>query len=225
MKILAVETATNVCGVALSDDNHLIAEYRLNHKNVHNEKLVSAIQCLTKDAKWGLEELNGIAVSIGPGSFTGLRIGITVCKGLAYILEIPLVAVNTLDALAYQAHLWSGHICSVIKAREGEVYFALYKKSPEMFRRCSDYQIILTKELSDFIKERTLIVSIPYKGLSTLTNNKVELAPPETSMIAPFTIAQLGYIKFQKKELEDLESLEPFYLKEFAPERKVYYGV
>lgn len=225
MKIIAIETATSVCGVALSEDNQLVAEYRLNQKNIHNEKLISAIKILTTDAKWHLEELNGIAVSIGPGSFTGLRIGITVCKGLAFTLGIPVVGVNTLDALAYQAHLWSGQICSIIKAREHEVYCALYKRELETFQRCSDYQIISIEELGNYIKEKTLVVSNPENLISTTLSNRIVLPPSDISILSPFTVTRLGYTKLQKKETEDVEALEPFYLKEFKSKRKVYYGV
>jgi tRNA threonylcarbamoyladenosine biosynthesis protein TsaB len=225
MKILAVETATDICGVALSEDNQLVAEYRINQKNVHNEKLVAAIQYLIKDTKWRLEDLNGLAVSIGPGAFTGLRIGITVCKGLAFTLEIPLVGVNTLDALAYQARMWNGQVCSIIKAKQGEVYFALYKKTQEEVRRCSDYQIIKIEELGGFLKQRTLVIAFPQKEFSTLINDNIVLAPPDVSTLVPFTIAKLGNVKFKEKEFQELESLEPFYLKEFIPKRKVYYGV
>lgn len=225
MKIIAVETATHICGVALSEDNHLVAEYRMNQKNVHNERLVSAIQCLMEDTKWDLEDLDGIAVSVGPGAFTGLRIGIAVCKGLAFTLDIPLVAVNTLDALAYQAHLWTGQICSIIKAKEGEAYFALYNRTPETLQRCSDYQIINIEELGNFLEERTLVVAVPQREYLTLKNNKIVFAPPEVATLIPFTIAELGYLRIKAKEFEDLESVEPFYLKEFIPKHKVYYGV
>ncbi|MFQ6113759.1 MAG: tRNA (adenosine(37)-N6)-threonylcarbamoyltransferase complex dimerization subunit type 1 TsaB [bacterium] len=222
---MAVETATHVCGVALADDDHLVAGYRLNQKNVHNEKLVAAIQCLVKDAKWVLEDLDAIAVSMGPGAFTGLRIGIAVSKGLAFTLGIPLVGVNTLDALAYQAHLWRGQVCSIIKAKEGEIYFALYNRSAETLERCSDYQVINIEELGYFLRRKTLLVAVPQGEFSTLKNNKIVFAPPEVSALMPFTIAKLGHMKFDKKEFQDLESVEPFYLKEFTPKRKVYYGV
>jgi len=225
MKILAIETAADVCGVALSEDNQLVAEYRLIQKNVHNEKLVSAINSLVSDTNWNLETIKGIAVSIGPGSFTGLRIGISVSKGLAFTLGIPLVEVNTLDALAYQAHLWSGQVCAIIKVREREVSLALYKGNLEKFQRCSDYQIVKTEELDDFFTVKTLVISNPGSLNLNFSNDNIVLASTEMSILSPFTVAQLGYLKFQSNEIAELESVEPFYLKEFKPKRKYYYGV
>jgi tRNA threonylcarbamoyladenosine biosynthesis protein TsaB len=225
MKILALETASEICGVALTEDKDLVAEYRLVQKNVHNEKLVSAINLVVSDANCDLETLDGIAVSMGPGSFTGLRIGISVAKGLAFTLGIPLVGVNTLDALAHQANFWEGQICSIIKAREQEVYFALYNRNSERVQRCSDYQIKKTEELEDFFTVKTLVISNSVSLNSIVSNEKVVLAPKETAILSPFTVAQLGYQKFQNNDVEVLDSVEPFYLKDFIPKRKDYYGV
>lgn len=224
MKILAIDTATAVCGVALTEGSELIAEYRLNRKNLHNEKLVSAIEFLVKDAQWQLSELDGIALSIGPGSFTGLRIGISVSKGLVYSLNVPLVDVNTLDSLAFGAHLWEGQVCTILKAREKEVYFSLYERSSEYFKRISEYQIVRSEEVIDLIKERTLLISNPYDLVTGTKNAKIRRAPRELSMPNPWIIAKSGMQKLQNREYADPESIEPFYLKEFKPKRKVYYA-
>lgn len=224
MKMLTIDTATSVCGVALTEEDKLIAEYRLNRKNLHNEKLVSAIEFLVEDAHWQLSQLDGIALSIGPGSFTGLRIGVSVCKGLAYSLGTALVAVNTLDALAFAAPLWQGQICAIINARENEVYCALYEKNLEYFKRISEYQIVRLEDVFEQIKERTLLISNPYELVADTKNSKIIRAPHELSMTSLFSVAKLGLQKLQNREYENPESSEPFYLKEFKPKRKVYYA-
>ncbi len=224
MKLLAIETATDICGVALTENNQLVAEYLLNQKNVHNEKLISTVDYLIKEAQWSLKELDGIVLVIGPGSFSGLRIGIAVSKGLAYSLDIPLVSVNTLDAMANGALFWTGKICTILKARAEEVYFALYHKKMDGLQRCSEYQIINSDAVDNYITEKTLVISHPVDMAAKITADEAILAPLEHTALSPFSVAKMGYLKIQQKETEDLASLEPLYLQEFTPKRKVYYN-
>lgn len=224
MKILTIDTATETCGVALTDDTRLVTEFRLNQKKAHNERLVSEIQNLLQESSWHLEDLDGIAFSKGPGSFTGLRIGISVCKGLSYTLDIPMVGVNTLDALAFGIPDWSGEICAVIKAREKEVYRAIYTKFPENFVRCSEYEIVHLQNVESQLNDSTLIVSNPVDLVSNFVKKDSIIAPQEHSFLKPSVIAELGHQKFQGNQTEDPETVEPFYLKDFTPKRKVYYA-
>lgn len=224
MKLLTIDTATETCGVALTQGAQLHADYRIKQKNIHNEKLVSTIQHLLADVGWRLRDLQGIVFSKGPGSFTGLRIGISVSKGLAFSLGIPMVGVNTLDALAFGVPSWPGRICTVIKAREKEVYLALYKKSLTSFKRCSEYEIIYLEELPVKLSGKTFVVSNPADLVASSKNKECVIAPAEYSLLKPFTIAELGFKKFQTNENEDPENAEPFYLKNFSPKRKVYYA-
>ena len=224
MKILTIDTATETCGLALTEDAQLVVDYRLNQKNVHNEKLVSSIQKLLEDIGWQLSDLEGIVFSKGPGSFTGLRIGISVSKGLSFSLGIPIVGVNTLDALALGAPTYTGKICAVIKAREKEVYFALYEKFLNSFERCSEYEIIHLEKLPEKLIGKNLVVSNPADLVSSAVNKETVIASPEYSLLKPLTIAGLGFKKFQANEIENPEAAEPFYLKNFTPKRKVYYA-
>jgi len=223
MKLLTIDTATETCGVALTEDAQLVADYRLNQKNVHNEKLVSTIQQLLGDIGWQLSDLEGIVFSKGPGSFTGLRIGISVSKGLSFSLGIPIVGVNTLDALAFGAPNYAGKICVVIKAREKEVYCAFYVKSFTCFERCSEYEIIHLERLPEKLNSKTLVVSNPADLVFSAVNKETVIAPPEYSLLKPLAIAELGFKRFQVNEFENPETAEPFYLKDFRPKRKVYY--
>jgi tRNA threonylcarbamoyladenosine biosynthesis protein TsaB len=223
MKLLAIETATEVCGVALTEHNQLAAELRVRQKNAHNEKLVAAIDYLMRQINWRLEELDGIALSIGPGSFTGLRIGISVAKGLAFTLEKPLVAVNTLDAMAHGARFWGGRLAAVIKARTEEGYFALYESKRGEVKRISDYQILAITALPDYLKKETLVLAHPRDLFAELASGTGGLALLEHPLLDALTIALMGYVKLQNGETENLAALEPFYLKQFEPKRKVYH--
>ena len=224
MKLLTIDTATETCGVALTEDTQLVTDFRINKKNVHNERLVSAIQQLLGGVGWQLSDLEGIIFSKGPGSFTGLRIGISVSKGLSFSLGIPIVGVNTLDALAFGAPAWANEICAVLKAREKEVYFSLYEKSLTSFEICSGYEIIHLEKLPEKLNGKTLVVSNPADLVSSASNKETVIAPPECSLLKPLTIAELGFKKFQVNEVEIPETAEPFYLKDFRPKRKVYYA-
>jgi tRNA threonylcarbamoyladenosine biosynthesis protein TsaB len=221
MKILAIDTATDICGVALTEQQQLVAEYRIRQRNVHNEKLVAAIERLLRDVNWNVEDLGGIAVSIGPGSFTGLRIGISVSKGLAFSVNAPLAAVNTLDALAHEARFWRGKICAAIKARAEEVYFALYENDGNAATRVSDCQIVDLETLNRSLASGSLVVVSPAELRSRFTNQELVFGD-DALLSSALTVARLGYQKLLHNEVADLESLEPFYLKDFQPKRKVY---
>ena len=126
MKILAIETATLAGGVALMDAQRLIAEYRLNVAVHHSERILLAIDHLLKESQTPLSHLDAIAVSIGPGSFTGLRVGLATAKGLATGSGLPLVLVPTLEAMSAAFPYSSCLIAPMLDARRGEVYWALF---------------------------------------------------------------------------------------------------
>lgn len=221
MKILAIDTATDMCGVALTEEQRLVAEYRIQQRNVHNEKLVAAIETLLRDVKWQVEDLAGIAVSIGPGSFTGLRIGMSVAKGLAFSAEVPLAAVNTLDAMAHAAYFWRGTVCAVIKARAEEVYFAIYEKDVNRVNRISDYQIADLETLNQSLESGTLVAAFPADLYSAFTQKGLIFPSDDFPVLSAFTIARLGNEKLLQNESVELESIEPFYLKDFQAKRSV----
>lgn len=225
MKLLAVDTSTQVCGVALTSEGQLRAEYRLNLKNVHNEKLVAAIHWLLNEVDWSLADLQGIAVAVGPGSFTGLRIGLAVAKGLAFSTDLPLVAVNTLDALAHQAPHGSGPLCAVVKIREGEVCFARYRWEEGAAARQSEYTLSSIEALEAALEEPTLMVIYPWSLGTAFQSTAVVRAAEDCSLLRPLTVARLGHEKLLKNDIADTATLEPFYLKEFKPRKKSYYGV
>ncbi|MDZ7261012.1 MAG: tRNA (adenosine(37)-N6)-threonylcarbamoyltransferase complex dimerization subunit type 1 TsaB, partial [candidate division KSB1 bacterium] len=189
--MLGIETATEVCGVALTEDEDLIAEYRLNLDRSHAERLVPAIERITNDAQLSLKELQLIAVSIGPGSFTSLRIGLATAKGLAFSLALPLVSVVSLDALAVQAPtFWGGfQICALITARKHEAYAAFYRKQSEQsLKRTSKYLLVTLDELKPFVTEPTLFLGNGVRtfGASLVKDlgSKAFLAPNHYSFLS-----------------------------------------
>jgi tRNA threonylcarbamoyladenosine biosynthesis protein TsaB len=129
VKILAIDTATRLCSVALMEDKRLVAENLLyGHKN-HSEKLLRMIHGLLSSSQIAPELLDLIAVSIGPGSFTGLRVGISTAQGLAFSFEKKLIGISSLELLAEQIYMYNGLICPMLDARKQQIYTCLYKRS------------------------------------------------------------------------------------------------
>lgn len=123
MKILAVDTATPTCSVAIIDDEDLVCELSLGRGGTHSAHLLGLIQSALGAARMAAAEVDGFGVTIGPGSFTGLRIGLGVVKGLAFAHGRPAVGVSSLEALAHPFSGWPGLVCPLLDARRGEVYY------------------------------------------------------------------------------------------------------
>ena len=128
MKILSIDTSTAICNVAILDDERVAAEYFSKSSVTHTERLLPAIQELMSELNWKFTDLNGLAVINGPGSFTGLRIGLSVIKGFAYGLGLRVVPGNALKIASSQV-LQDGWICPMMDARRGEIFTGLYKRS------------------------------------------------------------------------------------------------
>ena len=224
MKILGIETSTDVCGIALIEDRMLIAESRSNIKRAHAEKLIYSIDKVLDDAKLKLTEIDGIAISIGPGSFTGLRIGLAAVKGLSFGADLPVTAVSSLDALAWQAYFWPNQISPIVKAQADEAYNALYHFENGRLIRQTDYNLITLDMLEELINQKTLIINIGMKNLSEHISDKIQkhitIAQPELSLTSGYSVALLGYEKFKNNEIENIDNLEPFYLKAFKAKKK-----
>jgi tRNA threonylcarbamoyladenosine biosynthesis protein TsaB len=127
MKILALDTATKSCSVALTDDGSLSAELTIRKDQTHSRHLMELIHSVLEITGFDVGEMDGFAVTIGPGSFTGLRIGISTIKGLAHALGKPVVGISSLEALAWQCADQQHLICPFLDARRGEVYWATYR--------------------------------------------------------------------------------------------------
>lgn len=219
MKVLGIETSSTLCGVAIVDEGEPVAEYRLNIRNVHSEKLVSAIERVSADSQVGFNRLGGIAISIGPGSFTGLRIGLSVAKGLAFSLGLPIAAVPTLEALASQLPQTPYLICPLLRARKDELYTAFYKNINGKLERVRDHKILT---LPQFIAEVDTEIILLGEGADWYKDILIEglrgkavFAPKTCSLPSPLSVAQLGWERLKRGEIANLETLEPLYLRDF----------
>lgn len=147
MKVLAVDTSTKMGSAALTEDDRLIAQIQLNVEVTHTERLLPAIQILLEQAGWNLENLEGLALAIGPGSFTGLRVGLATMKGFAQAQNLPLVGVSSLLALACNGSAGDQPVLACLDAHRGEVYAAAYLKMENVLEEQSIKPDLLCKPL------------------------------------------------------------------------------
>lgn len=214
VNILSIETATLNCSVAIAIDGRLAAlSERASDKYVHAEQLHGFIEKALREARLGVHELGAVAVSMGPGSYTGLRIGLSAAKGLCFALGKPLIGLSTLEVLARQ-HRGAARIYSVIDARRSEVYSAVFEPDYALVREARP-EIINQDSFSEFIDARGLIVlgTAAHKCQALCPNPKIRFveAMPSAANMGP-----AAYEKFLRGDFEDVAYSEPLYLKDFA---------
>ena len=226
MKILAIDTSTRVGSIAVVEGPLLKAQQILNISATHNQRLLPGIERILADTGWSLDDLDGFAVSIGPGSFTGLRIGLSIVKGFAWATGKPLAAVPTLDALAVNVSCVPHKICPILDARKGEVYTAVYRRGDEGIpQRLTSYMVIKPAELVALISETTVIVGdglLSYGDyLKRELGNRLVLPSPHLNVIHASSVAWLGWHKLRSGESEDVSSCTPLYVRPSEAELKM----
>src|SRR5947207_8686334 len=189
MRVLAVETSTLSGGAALLDDERVVGEYTLDVRITHSERLMAAIDRLLSDAGWTPRDLEGLAVTVGPGSFTGLRVGLSTVKGLALALAIPVAAVPTLDAMAAMLPYAALPVCPVLDARKREVYASLYRWEGGAMRREWEYQALAPEALAARLGEPVIV---PGAGAPAIRSPPSRPAPGTHCAPSPASVALLG---------------------------------
>ena len=213
--ILNLETATTNCSVSLSKDGETLVLKEDNSKSYsHAERLHVFIDEVLTEAKIKKEELSAIAVSKGPGSYTGLRIGVSAAKGLCYALGIPLIAIPTLESLAHQLRIEKGSIVSMLDARRLEVYSSVYNEKFEMIRETLA-EVIDANSFEEFLVDGPVYFignGVP-KTKEILTHENAHFS--EDKMPSAKEMSELSYVKYKKNDIEDVAYFEPYYLKDF----------
>lgn len=218
--ILAIETATEICSVSLICDGEIIAMRESEGSNEHSALLASFIDEVMKETGFQFHQLNAVAVSKGPGSYTGLRIGVSTAKGLCFALNKPLISVGTLEAMAFQVvddQIISTDdilLCPMIDARRMEVYMAVFNSNMSEFS--SVKAIIIDENSFSGIEKKVLIFGNgAEKCTSVLADNDKIIFLPDVKASA-VSVAKLAVEKFRKALFEDTAYFEPFYLKDFV---------
>lgn len=216
--ILSIETSTKVCSVALHQSGELVAESTLYVDKSHSEKLALLIKDLLSYAEIETNDLIAVAIASGPGSYTGLRIGTSTAKGLCYALDIPLIAVSTLEAMAYGvAKSITEHIllCPMLDARRMEVYTMLLDKELGVLQP-TEAKIIDEQSYVEQLKNNKIVFfgNGAAKCEAFLGHNKNAVFIT-TQSVSAVNVGDLAWNKFQQNTFEDLAYFEPEYLKEF----------
>jgi tRNA threonylcarbamoyladenosine biosynthesis protein TsaB len=215
MRILAVETSTRAGGVAALDGERVVGVSLLNISLTHSERLMAMVDRLLADCGFTLDQLDGLAVSVGPGSFTGLRVGIAAVKGLALATGLPVAAVPTLDALAAALPFCRRAVCPVLDARKGEVYVSLYRSANGTMARRWDYLALPPAQAAARIESPAVLLGDAAEACLALVpaGADVCLAPPAQRIPSPALVAQLGHRMLAAGAAVAVDDLVPIYLR------------
>ena len=215
--LLAIDTATRVPSLALYDGERVLAEETWRSANNHTVELAPGLVRMLERQRVLPSELRGIAVALGPGSFTGLRIGLSVAKGLALTLAIPLMGIPTLDALVCAQARQRGPVCAVLRAGRGRVSAAFYRRRRGQWRRQGDYRLTTWDELCAEIAARTFFCGeIDAQAAELLRERlgaKAVVASPAYSLRRAGYLAELGWQRLERGEVDDAATLAPIYLR------------
>jgi len=223
MKILAIETSTMMGSVAIMDTGGLIAEYCLNIRATHSERLMGTIDKVLKDSGLTLKDLDGYAISIGPGSFTGLRIGLGTVKGLAFATKKPIAAVPTLDALAFNIPFSRYQVCPMLDARKKEVYTALYcfTGDGELSKSVDDC-VVKPESFLKGIREHTVFLgegaNIYKELIRKILGNLAHFAPLAKQLPSAGNVAGLGLKALMSGMTEEPATIVPRYIRKSEAE-------
>ena len=225
MKILAIETSTMLGGVAIMDDSEgLVVEIRLNVKTAHSERLMTVIDHALRQADMTISDIDVFGVAIGPGSFTGLRIGLSTVKGLSFATGKPVVPVPTLEAFAWNFPYSAHPVCVMLDARKKEVYTAVFRWSDFGFKRVLEERSVRP---ADLVKTLDGPVIFAGEGASLYKDSILEIAganaifaPKQDMVPSPANVAFLGLRIAADRDFAEPMGLVPFYIRRSEAEIK-----
>lgn len=227
MKLLAVESSSLVASVAILEDDIIVAEYTMNHKITHSQTLLPMIDEICNRTETELSSFDAIAVSGGPGSFTGLRIGSATAKGLGLALDIPLIHVPTLDALAY--NFWGSHmlVCPIMDARRSQTYTGIYEFQEETFVTHLGATAMGIDELVEQLNSLGRTTIFTGDGIPVFRDYILQhatfatvFAPAGLNRQKASSVALLGAEYYKKDIVETADSHLPDYLRVSQAERE-----
>lgn len=233
MKILALDSSGLVASVAIVEDDNLIAEYTINHKKTHSQTLVPMLDEIRNMTELDMESIDAIAVAAGPGSFTGLRIGSATAKGLGLALQKPVIAVPTVDALAYNLYGSASVICPLMDARRNQVYTGLYEfvreqentayKMKHLLEQCAVDIHEIADKINELGKEVIFLgdgVSVFAEILADIIHIPYSFAPACCNRQRAASVATLGQVLYEKGVVQTAAEHAPDYLRLSQAERE-----
>ena len=226
MRILAFESSAKAASVALMEDGTLVAESFVNNGKTHSATLMPMAQQLLRDCGVAAGDLDAVAVARGPGSFTGVRIGVAAAKGLAWAAEKPVCGVSTLEAMAFQLRQVRGIVCPVMDARRAQVYNALFSSDGETLTRCAEDRAISLEDLKKELQKTEIPIFLVGDGSRLCYNTlKAEvpnliLPPAHLEMQRASGVAMAALKAAAAGERQTPEELVPNYLRLSQAERE-----
>ena len=227
MKILALDSSGLVASVALVEDDNMLGEYTVNYKKTHSQTLLPMLDEISKMTELELESIDAIAVAAGPGSFTGLRIGSATAKGLGLALKKPLVAVPTVEGLAYNLYDTPGLICPIMDARRKQVYTGLYRFTDHKLEIVEDQMAIPMEDM--LMKLNSYGQQVTFLGdgvpvFRALIEEKLKIpysfAPAHVNKQRAAAVAALGMLYYRDGRTETAMEHVPDYLRVSQAERE-----
>lgn len=219
MKILSIDTSSNLCSVALLEDNQTIEELVIDDNKTHSQNLMPLIQNLFVKSNIGLSQIDLIACNKGPGSFTGIRIGIATAKAIAEVANIPVIGISSLDCLAYNVKNAPGIICSLIDANNNQVYCGIFDNNYNLINEyIADDISNVTLTLNNY-KDITFVGtgSVNYKDILTSAYSTAKFSTNNNQHSA--NIGKCAFEKFKNGYTETADTILPMYLRKSQAER------
>ncbi len=217
MIIVGLETSSASAGIAVIRDHEVMADATLEAGAVYAEQLPGILERTMGDLGLQWTEVDGFAISIGPGSYTGLRVGLSLVKGLAYVTKRPVAAVPTLDAVACQVPCCRYPVHVLTDARRGQVYEARYDTGDGWPKRMTEYRVGLLEDVLDTIEDTVLLVGSgvdAYRArIVSSLGERARFAPPGTDRLMASSTAFLGLDRLKRGAQADLNELTPLYLR------------
>ena len=227
MKILAIETSTLFGGVAIMDESDgLIAEARLNVKTTHSERLMTVIHDALRQSYLKISDIDVFGVSIGPGSFTGLRIGLSTAKGFSYATKKPIVSVPSLEAFAWNFPYSAYPVCPMFDARKKEIYAAVFRWKENDFERVVDEASFIPSALLERLEGPVLFAGegalLYQETIRRIAGENALFPPPHTMVPSPANVAYLCLRKALRRDFSEPLSLVPLYIRKSEAEVKMH---
>ncbi|MEJ2727177.1 MAG: tRNA (adenosine(37)-N6)-threonylcarbamoyltransferase complex dimerization subunit type 1 TsaB [Deltaproteobacteria bacterium] len=217
MNLLAIDTATRSCSVAVTNKGSLSAELTIVRSQTHSKHLMELIHSVLEIAGFHVADLDGLAVTMGPGSFTGLRIGISTIKGLAYALARPVVGISTLEALAWQCGQTSYLICPLLDARKGEVYGATYGFNEGRLIQMTGPRAMVPEDVVEHIKSPCVFIGngarLYRRDIVASIGGLAHFVPEGQNMIRASSVAFLSMPRFEANDTDAVAGLVPHYIR------------
>lgn len=212
--LLAVDTSTTQIGLALYNENEVIGEMMWSSKQHHTSQLASALSDLMKRCGVTMDKVQALGVAIGPGSFTSLRVGLSLVKGIAFAKNVPVIGIPTLDIIASAQPLSKNPLISILQAGRTRLAFSLYQNNKKQWQAEGQVRSGTVDELLSQIEESTNVAgeltSEQRKKISK--HKKIFLASPTSCIRRPAILAELAWLRFQKNDVDDVATLAPIYL-------------